>query len=230
MDQILEILIHKVNDFGGTVNKMMDDGIMALFGAPIALEDGPQRAIRSAIAIHKEITKFSEKIRKEKEYLPPLRMRIGINSGPVIVGTVGNTLRVEFTAMGDTVNLASRMETLADHGTTFVTEETFKLTEVFFRFESLGKKEVKGKEKPVPAYQVIAASNRSTRFDVSAERGLTPLVGRARELEMLLDGFEMVKNRRGHSFSIVAEAGTGKSRLLYEFRKKIANDYSAHLN
>ena len=224
MDQVLEILIHKVNDFGGTVNKMTGDGCMALFGAPIALEDGPQRAIRSAIAIHKEITKFSEKIRKENKNIPPLEMRIGINSGIVVVGTIGNTLRVEFTAIGDTVNLASRMETLADPGTTFVTEDTFKLTEVFFRFEALGEKLVKGKENPVKAYQIIAASDRSTRFDVSAERGLTPLVGRERELEQLLDGFEMVKRGRGHAFSIVAEAGTGKSRLLYEFRKKITNE------
>ncbi|NQU65295.1 MAG: AAA family ATPase, partial [SAR324 cluster bacterium] len=224
MDRLLEILIHKVNDFGGTVNKMMGDGIMALFGAPIALEDGPQRAIRSAIAIHKEITRFSEKIRKEKEYLPPLKMRIGINSGPVVVGTIGNTLRVEFTAIGDTVNLASRMETLADPGTTFVTAETFNLTEVFFRFEALGEKQVKGKEVPVKVYQVIATSDRSTRFDVSAERGLTPLVGRERELEMLLDGFETAKSGRGQGFSIVAEAGTGKSRLLYEFRKSITTE------
>jgi len=224
MDQILEILIHKVNDFGGTVNKMLGDGIMALFGAPIALEDGPQRAIRSAMEVHKEITRFSEKIRQDKDYLPPLKMRIGIHSGPVVVGTIGNTLRVEFTAIGDTVNLASRMETLADPGTTFVTEDTFKLTEVFFRFEALGQKTVKGKEKPVKVYQVIAPSNRSTRFDASAERGLTPLVGRERELELLLDGFEKAKSGHGRAISITAEAGTGKSRLLYEFRKAIAND------
>ncbi|MCP4752302.1 MAG: zinc-ribbon domain-containing protein [Proteobacteria bacterium] len=202
MDKVLEILIHKVHDFEGTVNKMTGDGIMALFGAPIALEDGPQRAIRSAIAIHKEMTKFSEKQSREKEGMPPLKMRIDINTGPVVVGTIGNSLRVEFTAMGDTVNLASRMEGLAEHGTTFVTEETFKLTEVFFRFEAKGERHVKGKEKPVKAYQVIAPSDRSTRFDVSAERGLTPLVGRQRELEILLDAFGMVKSGRGQAISL----------------------------
>ncbi len=224
MDKVPEILIHKVHNYEGTVNKMTGDGIMALFGAPIALEDGPQRAIRSAIAIHKEMTKFSEKLSREREGMPPLKMRIGINTGPVVVGTIGNSLRVEFTAMGDTVNLASRMEGLAEHGTTFVTEETFKLTEVFFRFEAKGEKRVKGKEKPVKAYQVIAPSNRSTRFDVSAERGLTPLVGRQRELEILLDGFEMVKGGRGQAISLMAEAGTGKSRLLYEFRKAVSGE------
>jgi class 3 adenylate cyclase/tetratricopeptide (TPR) repeat protein len=223
MDQVLEILIHKVHDFGGTVNKMTGDGIMALFGAPIALEDGPQRAIRSALAIHRGIIEFSEKLSKEKD-IPSLKMRVGINTGPVVVGTIGNSLRVEFTAMGDTVNLASRMEGLARPGTTAVTNETFKLTEVFFRFEAHGKKEVKGKEEPVEVYEVISPSNRSTRFDVSAERGLTPLVGRERELELLLDGHEMAKSGRGQAFSIIAEAGIGKSRLLYEFRKKIANE------
>jgi len=116
------------------------------------------------------------------------------------------------------------MEGLADPGTTFVTEDTFKLTEGFFRFEALGEKKIKGKEEPVKVYQVIAPSTRRTKFDVSAERGLTPLVGRERELELLLDGFERVKAGKGQAFSIVSEAGVGKSRLLYEFRKAVANE------
>jgi tetratricopeptide (TPR) repeat protein len=116
------------------------------------------------------------------------------------------------------------MEGLAEPGTTCVTEDTFKLTEGFFRFESLGEKRVKGKEAPVKVYQAITPSTRRTRFDVSAERGLTPFVGRERELELLLDGFERVKAGKGQAFSIVSEAGCGKSRLLYEFRKAIANE------
>lgn len=193
MDQVYEILLRKVNEYGGTVNKMTGDGIMALFGAPIALEDAPQRSIRSAMAIHREMTRFNEMVRKETGDHPPVQMRIGIHTGPVVVGALGNDLRVEFTAVGDTVNLASRMESLAEPGTTYVTEDTFKLTEGFFRFESLGEKEIKGKENPVKVYQVIAPSTRRTRFDVSAERGLAPFVGRERELELLLDGFERAK-------------------------------------
>ncbi len=223
MDEVYEILIHKVHDYEGTVNELTGDGIMALFGAPIALEDAPQRAIRSALAIHQEINKFSDQLKSESR-IPSIKMRIGIHIGPVVVGTLGNDLRVEFKAVGDTVNLASRMEGLAEPGTTYVTEETFKLTEGFFRFEFLGEKQIKGKEEPVKVYQVIAPSTRRTRFDVSAERGLTPFVGRERELELLLDGFDRVKAGKGQAFSIVSEAGCGKSRLLYEFRKAVANE------
>ena len=223
MDEVYEILIHKVHDYEGTVNELTGDGIMALFGAPVALEDAPQRAIRSALAIHREINKFSDQLKSEKR-MPPIRMRIGIHTGPVVVGSLGDALRVEFKAVGDTVNLASRMEALAKPGTTYVTESTFSLTEGLFRFEALGEKHLKGKEEPVKVYQVIAPSTRRTRFDVSAERGLTPFVGRERDLELLLDGFERLKSGKGQAFSIVSEAGVGKSRLLYEFRKAIANE------
>jgi class 3 adenylate cyclase/tetratricopeptide (TPR) repeat protein len=224
MDQVYEILIHKVHDYEGTVNEMTGDGIVALFGAPIALEDAPQRAVRSAMAIHREMSRFSDRLIQERKDLPTLKMRIGIHTGPVVVGTVGNNLRVEFKAVGDTVNLASRMEGLAEPGATYVTEDTFRLTEGFFRFEALGEKEVKGKKERVKVYRVISAGTRMTRFDVSAERGLTPFVGRARELELLLDGFERAKGGRGQAFSIIAEAGLGKSRLLYEFRKAVASE------
>jgi class 3 adenylate cyclase len=224
MDQIYEILIHKVHEFEGTVNEMTGDGVMALFGAPIAIEDAPQRSIRVAMATHQEMSKLNDRLKKEHTGLPPLKMRIGIHTGPVVVGTLGNDLRVEFKAVGDTVNLASRMETMAEPGATNVTETTFKLTEGLFRFEALGEKPVKGKKEPVKVYRVIAVSSRRTRFDVSAERGLTPFVSRERELELLLDGFERSRAGRGQAFSIMAEAGVGKSRLLYEFRKAVSNE------
>ncbi|MGD8880997.1 MAG: adenylate/guanylate cyclase domain-containing protein [Desulfobacterales bacterium] len=224
MDRVYEILIHKVHDYEGTVNEMTGDGIMALFGAPVALEDAPQRAIRSSLAIHREMAKFSDQLRQETKDIPPLKMRIGIHTGPVVVGTVGNDLRVEFKAVGDTVNLASRMEGQAQPGTTYMTEDTFKLTEGLFRFEGLGRRVIKGKQAPVNIYRAIAPSTRRTRFDVSAERGLTPFAGRERELELLLDGLERAKAGRGQAFSITAEAGVGKSRLLYEFRKTVTSE------
>ncbi len=224
VDQVYEILIHKVHDYEGTVNEMTGDGIMALFGAPIALEDAPQRAIRSSLAIHQEMAKFNNKIRQEIEGVAPLKMRIGLHTGPVVVGTVGNDLRVEFKAVGDTVNLASRMEGLAEPGSTYVTEAIFRLTEGLFRFEAMGKKGIKGKKKPIKVYRVIAPSTSRTRFDVSTERGLTPFVGRERELELLLDGYERSKAGRGQAISIIADAGLGKSRLLYEFRKAVTSE------
>jgi class 3 adenylate cyclase/tetratricopeptide (TPR) repeat protein len=223
IDELFEMMVHKVHEYGGTVNKGTGDGIMALFGAPIAVEDAPQRAIRSALAIQREMAKFSGTLKGETE-LPPLKMRIGIHTGPVVVGALGNDLRVEFTAVGDTVNLASRMEGQAEPGTVCVTEDTFKLTEGLFRFEALGERQVKGKEQLVKAYRVIAPSTRRTRFDVSAERGLTPFVGRHKELELLLDGFDRARTGKGQAFSIMGEAGVGKSRLLYEFRKAIGSE------
>jgi len=222
-------IMDKVHDYEGTVNEMTGDGIMALFGAPIAIEDAPQRAIRSALAIHREMAKFSDKMKQERKTIPTLKMRIGINTGSVVVGTLGNDLRVEFKAVGDTVNLASRMEGLAEPGTTYVTDKTFRLTEGLFRFEALGEKQIKGMREPVSVYRVIAPSTRRTRFDVSAERGLTPFVDRERELELLLDGFERSKEGRGRAFSIVSEAGVGKSRLLYEFRKAVAHENATFL-
>jgi class 3 adenylate cyclase len=145
MDPIYEIQIHGTQDYGGTVNEMTGDGIMALFGAPVALEDAPQRAIRAALAIHREMARFNDRMKRERPGLPTLRMRIGIHTGNVVVGTLGNDLRVEFKAVGDTVNLASRMEGLAEPGTTYVSGETFKLTEGLFRFEGLGEREIKGR-------------------------------------------------------------------------------------
>jgi tetratricopeptide (TPR) repeat protein len=224
MNDVYEILIGKVHDYEGTVNEMTGDGIMALFGAPIAIEDAPQRAIRSSLAIHRQMTRFTDKIRETNKQFPVLKMRIGIHTGPVVVGTLGSDLRIEFKAVGDTVNLASRMEGLATPGTTYVTEDTFKLTKGLFRFEALGEKKVKGKTSAVSVYHVIAPSTRQTRFDVSAEQGLTPFVGRARELEILLDAFKRMKSGRGQALSMVSEAGVGKSRLLYEFRKAVTNE------
>ena len=229
MNKCFSMIGECIEKHGGTIDKFMGDCVMALFGAPIALEDAPQRAIRSAIMIHREMTLFNDRLRHEKENIKPLRMRIGIHTGPVVAGMVGSDGKQDFTVMGDTVNIASRIEGLAEPGTTYVTEDTFRLTEGLFRFEALGEKEVKGKEKPIRVYQVIAPSTRRTRFDVSTERGLTPFVGRQRELELLIDGYERSKEGRGQAISIISEAGIGKSRLLYEFRKAVTNEDATFL-
>jgi class 3 adenylate cyclase len=215
MDQIYEILIHKVHEYEGTVNEMTGDGIMALFGAPIALEDAPQRALRSALSIHREIGNFND----QKKVIKPIKMRIGIHTGPVVVGTLGNDLRVEFKAVGDTVNLASRMEGLAEPGTTFVTSETFKLTEGLFRFEALGEKAVKGKKEAVPVYKVVSAKKEVYRPRLGAERMIySEMVGRDNELNKVELQVMKAINGDGSIVNIIGEAGMGKSRLVAELK------------
>ena len=185
MDQVYEILIHKVHQYEGTVNELRGDGILALFGAPIALEDAPYQAIRASIAIHREIIRFNEK-QKSVRKIPPVFLRIGINSGAVVMGSVGNDLRVQFTAAGDTINMAARMEGLAEPGTTYVTEKTFRLTKRLFRFEALGKKAVKGKSEAIPVYKILSAKEDVYRPRLGTERAIySEMVGREKELNRL---------------------------------------------
>jgi class 3 adenylate cyclase/tetratricopeptide (TPR) repeat protein len=220
MDQVYEILIHKVHDYEGTVNEMTGDGIMALFGAPIALEDAPQGAIRSALAIHREITRFSDHMKQEKG-MSPIRMRIGIHTGPVVVGTLGNDLRVEFKAVGDTVNLASRMEGLAEPGTTYVTEETYRLAKGLFHFQPVGKKMVKGKGGPISVYKVLSAKDDVYRPRLGSERLIySGMVGRDSELNRLELQVMKVISELGSVVNIIGEAGIGKSRLLAELKNR----------
>ncbi len=215
MDQIYEILIGNVHDYEGTVNDMTGDGIMALFGAPIALEGAPQRALRSALSIHREIADFNAR----QKGITPIKMRIGIHTGPVVVGTLGNDLRVEFKAVGNTVNLASRMEQFAEPGTTYVTERTFKLTEGLFRFAALGERRIKGKEATVPIYKVLSAREDVHRPRLGSERMIySELVGRENELDRLELQVMKAINGEGSIVNIIGEAGIGKSRLVAELK------------
>ncbi|MCJ7687141.1 MAG: AAA family ATPase, partial [Desulfobacteraceae bacterium] len=204
----------------GTVNELRGDGILALFGAPIALEDAPCQAIRAAIAIHREIARFNEK-QKSVRKIPPVFLRIGINTGAVVVGSVGNDLRVQFTAAGDTINMAARMEGLAEPGTTYVTEETFRLTKGLFRFEALGKKAVKGKAEAIPVYKILSAKEDVSRPRLGSERAIySEMVGREKELNRLELQLMKVINGEGSVVNIIGEAGIGKSRLVDELKKR----------
>jgi len=218
MDEIYELLIHEVHRYEGTVNELTGDGILALFGAPITLEDAPLRATRSALSIQREISRVAN-----NEDIP-LQMRIGIHTGMVVVGTLGNDLRVDFKAVGETVNTAARLEQLAQPSSVLISDSTYRLIEGFFRFEALGERVVKGKSKPLSVYRVLGSGKSRSRFEARAERGVTQLVGREREIDILWDCFERVKGGKGQAISIVSEAGMGKSRLLYEFRKLLANE------
>jgi class 3 adenylate cyclase/tetratricopeptide (TPR) repeat protein len=217
MGQIYEILIGQVHDFEGTINEMTGDGIMALFGAPIAIEEAPQRAIWAAHSIHREIAAFNRK----REGLGPIRMRIGIHSGPVVVGTLGNDLRVEFKAVGDTVNLASRMESLALPGTTYVTGDVYKQAREMFEFENLGKKIIKGKEESITVYRVLPGRKNIHRPRLGSERVIfTEMVGRQGQLDKLELQVAKLINGTGSIVNIIGEAGIGKSRLLAELKQR----------
>jgi len=221
MSRIFGEIAQVVTKYEGFIERFFGDEVMVLFGVPKAHEDDPVRAIRAAREIHRVVEGISPEY--ETEIGHPLAMHTGINTGLLITGDeyIG---KGRHGLTGDVVNLAARLAKLAQAGETLVGQDTYRHAEGYFIFEHLEPKTVKGKEKPVKAYQVIASSTRRTRFEVSAERGLTPLVGRGRDLEQLLDGFERCKAGRGEAFSIVSEAGLGKSRLLYEFRKAVAKE------
>jgi len=227
MDGCFKVLMDEIHRYEGTIDKFTGDGVMALFGAPVAHEDHAQRACYAALAMQRVMGEYGEKV--EKECGVEFRMRVGLNSGPVIVGSVGNDLRMDYTAIGDTTNLASRMESMAKPGTVLVSANTYKIARDFFRFEPLGELKVKGKKEPVEAYQLIEASEVETRIEASVARGLTKFVGRKKEITALKEAFEKVKSGSGQVVGIVGEAGVGKSRLLLELRGALRKKEHAYL-
>ena len=217
MDQVYEILIHKVHIYEGIVNEMTGDGVLALFGAPLAIEDAPQRALRSAIAIHSGISLFNE----ANDIYPPIKMRIGIHTGPVVVGSLGNDLRVEFKAVGDTVNIASRVEGMAKPESTFITEETYRLVEGLFVFESKGARNIKGISNSIKLYELISAKKDIYRPRLGSERKIySEMVGRNKELNKIELQVAKLIDGAGSVVSIIGEAGVGKSRLVAELVKR----------
>lgn len=217
MGQIYEILIREVHACGGTINEMTGDGIMALFGAPIALEEDSQWALWAARAVHKKIALFN----KQNDELRPIRMRIGIHAGPVVVGSLGSDLRVEFKAVGDTVNLAARLESMAGPGFTYVSQAVYQKTKNMFAFERLGKKRIKGLTESLPVYKLLPEDKDIHRPRLGSERMLfSAMIGRNLELDRLeLQVVKLVKGA-GSIVNIIGEAGIGKSRLLAEMKKR----------
>src|SRR3990172_7987400 len=227
MNNCLKLVIEEVHNYEGTINKFTGDGVMALFGAPIALEDHPYRAVGAALRIQESLKSFGEEIKRERGI--DFKMRIGINTGLVVVGSIGNDLSMEYTAMGDTVNLASRLEGLAEPGTILVSENTYKLVKDYFEFKPIGEIQVKGKSEPVKAYSTIGLTRRKGRFEISLERGLTKFVGREKELELIKDSLEKVKEGKGKIVCVIGEAGVGKSRLVYELKSTIRDEEITYL-
>ena len=227
MDGCFRILMDEIHKYEGTINQFTGDGVMALFGAPVAHEDHAQRACRAALSIQKALEKYSEKVRKECGQ--DFKMRIGLNSGPVVVGSIGDDLRMDYTAVGDTTNLASRMQSLAKPGGVLVSANTFKLARGFFDFEALGKVEVKGKDEAQETYELVRQGEVKTRIEVAAASGLTKFVGRANQMQALQSILEKMKAGSGQVVGIVGEAGGGKSRLIFELRNVFAEEECQYL-
>jgi class 3 adenylate cyclase/tetratricopeptide (TPR) repeat protein len=227
MDGAFQILMENIHRFEGTINQFTGDGVMALFGAPVAHEDHAQRACHAALAIQSAVTAYGDKIKAV--HGQDFKMRIGLNSGPVIVGAIGDDLRMDYTAVGDTTNLAARMESMAQPGTILGTGYTHKLAREFFQFESLGKVEVKGKEEPVDAYELKKATEVETRIEAAAAKGLTKFAGRKNTMAALMQAYDKAKSGSGQVVGVVGEAGVGKSRLLIELKKKLAKEEYIYL-
>jgi len=226
MDGCFKILMDEIHKFEGTINQFTGDGVMALFGAPISHEDHAQRACYAALTIQKGISEYGDQVKKDSGI--DFQMRIGINSGPVIVGSIGDDLRMDYTAIGDTTNLAARMESLARPGSVLVSANTYKIAHNFFEFESCGKLEVKGKEVPQEAFELIKKGGVDSRIGASVAKGLTMFVGRKNSIAGLMEAYEKVQSGSGQ-VGIVGEAGIGKSRLILEFRKKLPQNETAWL-
>ena len=215
MRQCLIFMTEEIHHYEGTIAQFLGDGVMALFGAPIAHEDAPQRALYAAIAIQERLISYADRLREKGI---SFNVRIGLNTGPVVVGRIGDDLTMEYTAIGDTVNLASRMESMAKPGTVQVAENTYRLTREYFEFRPLGEVVVKGKRTPVMTYQVLRAGLVRDRLGAAITRGLTRFVGRRQELDRLSDCFALVRKGQPQVVAIMGEAGVGKSRLLLEWR------------
>jgi class 3 adenylate cyclase len=219
LDDYLDLVFPEIYRREGVVNVLAGDGLMALFGAPIAHEDSPERAVHAALGIRDALAPLAARL--QASHGIPLQIRIGVNTGPVVVGPVGNDRKMDYTAIGDTTNLASRLQALAPPGGILISESTHRLVRGFFVVERVGPLGVRGKSEPVTAYAVTDWRGPSTKFHIAEERGLTPFVGRENELSRLLEAYDRLADGRMQAAAVVGDAGSGKSRLLYEFRRRV---------
>ncbi len=215
LDRFFQILTKGVHRFEGTVNQYTGDGIMALFGAPIAHEDHAQRACYAALHLRDEIARYATSLKREHGVR--FAARIGLHSGEVVVGRIGDDLRMDYTAQGHTVGLAQRMEALAEDGKPYLTEATAKLVDGFFELDDQGELNIKGASTPVRVFALLRTGTARSRVDLVGRTGLSRFVGRDEELASLISTFNEADSGRGQVVGLVAGPGVGKSRLLREF-------------
>ena len=217
LDPVLERMMEAVHCYEGTVNQVMGDGIMALFGAPVAHEDHAVRACYAALRMQESVKGYAEEA--FRTHGVAVRIRVGVNSGAVVVRAIGSDLRMDYTAVGQTTHLAARMEQLAPPGAIWITAETLRLVENFVRVEPLGPVPVRGLDAPVEVYEVVAAGQVRTRFQAASLRGLSRFVGREAEMEQLRSALDGTRRAHGEVVAVVGEAGVGKSRLFHELTR-----------
>lgn len=222
MNGCFEILTSEVHRFGGTVNQYTGDGVMALFGAPRALEGAPRDSIRAALHMQERLRDYGARLETERGLR--FRVRIGLNAGEVVVGAIGDDLRMDYTAMGDTTNVAARLQAAATPGEVLVSESLFRLTREWFKFEDMGERVFKGRSKPIRVYRVMGRGKVSTRIEAAALRGLTCLRERGEVLEALLHLYGEVREGRGQIVALTGEAGIGKSRMVYELKEVLKRE------
>ncbi|MEX2539941.1 MAG: adenylate/guanylate cyclase domain-containing protein [Actinomycetota bacterium] len=213
-----EHMLDAVHRYEGTVNQFTGDGIMALFGAPIAHEDSARRAVAAGLDMQRALTKYTE------DAGVSVAFRVGINTGPVVVGGIGDDLTMDYTAIGDTTNLAARMEQMAEPGGVYLTSMTHHEAADYFDFDDLGPVDVKGKAEKVHVYKALEERDVRTRMDAAVARGLSPFCGRNPELETLKGLWQQALAGRGQIVLISGEPGIGKSRLLLEFHRALGED------
>ena len=215
LDPVLEKMMEAVHRYDGTVNQVMGDGIMALFGAPLALEDHAVRACYAALAMQSAIRAYGEELRRSQGVT--VRIRVGLNSGEVVVRAIGNDLRMDYTAVGQTTHLAARMEQLANPDTTLLTAATLQLAEGYVAVRSQGPVPVKGLADSVEVFELTGAGLARTRLQAATARGLTKFVGRSAELAQMFSALEGSHAGHGQVVALAGEPGVGKSRLAWEF-------------
>jgi class 3 adenylate cyclase/tetratricopeptide (TPR) repeat protein len=215
LDPVLERMMAAVHRYEGTVNQIMGDGIMALFGAPIAHEDHAVRACYAALAMQEAIRRYSAEVRQAHGV--EVQIRVGLNSGEVVVRAIGNDLHMDYSAIGQTTHLAARMEQLAPPGSIRLTADTLRLAEGWVQVTSLGPVPVKGLPTPVEVCELVGAGPARTRLQAFAARGLTPFVGRQAELAALHQALEQAGAGHGQVVAVIGEPGVGKTRLFHEF-------------
>lgn len=217
LDGYLKLAIREIDGMGGFVNQLAGDGFMSLFGAPRALENEAERALRAALGIQEALERHN---REQKPGAPELRARIGIHSGPVVVGTVGADLKLDYTAIGDTTNLAARLQDRAEPGSILISEVTRNLATGQFELRELPPVQVKGKSDPVAIYQVLGFQEIAP-MAIAEARGLTPLVGLREELALLEACFDRIQGDLPQMVSVLGHPGSGKSRVVHEFKQRI---------